>query len=196
MDLSNVQSPHGITLVGAGPLKRLDLVEFVALAPTLVAADGGANFCVSAGFLPEAVIGDLDSILPKTRAALPDARFIQFAEQDTTDFEKCMERVDAPFVLAAGFASGRLDHMLAVLSVMARDVGPPVILMADQDILFAAPKEITLDVKAGTRVLVISTGRGQRHVQRVEMAHRQASVAPNGNGRHIKRGHRPSAAYV
>ena len=152
MDLSNVQSPHGVTLVGAGPFKRSDLVESVALAPTLIAADGGANLCVSAGFFPEAVIGDLDSILPGTRAALPDANFIEIAEQDTTDFEKCMQRIDAPFVLATGFAAGRLDHMLAVLSVMARDVGPPVILLADRDILFAAPKEITLDVKAGTRV--------------------------------------------
>ena len=148
----NVQSPLGVTLVGAGPLTRSDLVDSKALAPTIVAADGGANTCIKESLTPEAVIGDFDSITADTRAALPDTRFIEVSEQETTDFEKCLTRIDAPFIIAAGFASGRLDHKLANLSVMARMPGPPVILLAEEDIVFAAPPEITIDVPRGTRV--------------------------------------------
>ena len=151
MDQSNVQSRDGITLVGQGRVERADLGEIVALAPTVVAADGGANVCVSDGFRPVAVIGDFDSITPETRDALSDSQMIEIAEQDSTDFEKCLSRIDAPFVLAVGFR-GRVDHELAVMSVMARRVGPPSILVGEEDVAFAAPSEIALRLVAGTRV--------------------------------------------
>ncbi len=152
MDQGNVQSPHGVTLVGGGVLQRVDLVDSVARAPTIVAADGGANSCISEGFAPEAVIGDFDSISADTRNALPAARFIEVTDQDTTDFEKCLTRIDAPFILAAGFSQGRLDHTLAVLSVVARRIGPPVILLSSEDIVFAAPETLAMDVVEGTRM--------------------------------------------
>lgn len=148
----NVQSPDGITLVGGGGLDRKDLVDSVAIAPVIVAADGGANACVSEGYAPAAVIGDFDSITAETRAALPEADMIEVSEQDTTDFEKCLTRIDAPFVLAVGFSAGRLDHLLTVFSVMARQVGPPVVLVSSDEIVFAAPDKITLNVSPGTRV--------------------------------------------
>lgn len=152
MDQGNVQSPRGITLVGGGAVTRVDLVDSVARAPIVVAADGGANTCLAEGFAPDAVIGDFDSISKHTRTALPDARFIEISEQETTDFEKCLSRIDAPFVLAIGFAGPRLDHALSVLSVIARRERSPVILLGEDDIVFAAPTEVALDVEAGTRV--------------------------------------------
>ena len=158
MDQVNVQSPHGVTLVGGGGLRRADLVDSVARAPTIVAADGGANSCISEGFAPDAVIGDFDSISAETRSALPDARFIEVSDQDTTDFEKCLTRIEAPFVLATGFSPGRLDHALAVLSVMARRIGPPVILLSSEDAVFAAPEQLALDVAEGTRLSLFPLG--------------------------------------
>lgn len=152
MDTSNVQSQLAITLVGNGFFDAKDLGESVARAPTVVAADGGANRCISAGHLPSFVIGDLDSITPETRAALPDATFIQITEQETTDFEKCLMRIEAPFVLAVGFTGGRLDHAMTALSVLARRVGPPTVLVSSEDVVFAAPKHLLLDVAPGTRI--------------------------------------------
>ncbi len=152
MIAGNVQSNEGVTLVGAGNPGGEEIVKAMAFAPFVVAADGGANFCLAAGISPSAVIGDLDSIHDATRTALPEARFLQVAEQDSTDFEKCLTRIDAPFVLATGFADGRSDHSLAALSALARGLGPPTILLAKEDLIFAAPAQLKLNLPAGTRV--------------------------------------------
>ena len=151
MTLGKVQSDTGVTLVGAGRPHASDIAASMALAPHLVAADGGANSCIAAGVEPCAVIGDLDSITDETRAALPEARIIEYADQDITDFEKCLRLIDAPFVIATGFTEGRLDHTLAVFSVLARCIGPPTIVLGIEDLAFAAPRRLVLDLPEGTR---------------------------------------------
>ena len=122
----------------------------MALAPTLVAADGGADLCLAAGIPPVAVIGDMDSVGVRDR--LPDTRFIEVSEQESTDFEKALTRIRAPFVLAAGFTGARLDHTLAVLSTLPKGIGPVTLVLGRDDVIFAAPQRIVLDVEAGTRV--------------------------------------------
>lgn len=151
MKLGKVQSDTGVTLVGAGRPHASDIVASMALAPHLVAADGGANSCIAAGVVPCAVIGDLDSITDETRAVLPEARIIEYADQDITDFEKCLRLIDSPFVIATGFTEGRLDHTLAVFSVLARCIGPPTLVLGDEDVAFAAPRQLVLDLPGGTR---------------------------------------------
>ena len=152
MDRAQVQSRGGVTLIGAGDPRREDLDEALKSAPTLVAADGGADFVLGWGHMPDRVIGDLDSLDPATRNALPEDRIHHVAEQDSTDFEKCLSRIDAPFILATGFTGGRSDHALAAVSVLARQVGPPTALIDAEDVIFAAPDACTLDLLPGTRV--------------------------------------------
>ena len=152
MDQRNVQSKVGVTLVGGGVIHRKDLVDSVALAPILVAADGGANACFREGFVPKTIIGDFDSILPETVTGLTTSVQIKVEEQDSTDFEKCLSRIAAPFVLAVGFTGNRLDHLLAVFSVMARHIGPPVILVDQTNVVFFAQSAVTLDLAVGTPV--------------------------------------------
>ena len=151
MTLGKVKSDTGVTLVGAGHPNAPDIAASMALAPHLVAADGGANSCIAADAEPCAVIGDLDSITNETRAALPKARILEYADQDITDFEKCLRLIDAPFVIATGFTDGRLDHTLAVLSVLARCIGPPTLVLGNEDVAFAAPRQLVLDLPVGTR---------------------------------------------
>lgn len=151
----NVRSRQGITLVGGGAPSAQNVTEALSLAPTLVAADGGANYCAKMGHEPAAIIGDFDSLSAVARARFAGSNFIEvseFAEQDNTDFPKCLARLDAPFVLAVGFSDERLDHTLANLGVLAQGEGPPTILIGTHDVVFAAPKKISLDLAVGTRV--------------------------------------------
>jgi len=163
MSNDNVVSLHGVTLVGGGILGGTDLAEAMALAPTLVAADGGADHCVATGISPVAVIGDMDSV--GVRDALPDTRFIEIAEQESTDFEKSLTRIRAPFILAVGFTGARLDHTLSVLSSLPKGIGPATLVLGRDDVIFAAPRHVTLDVEPGTRVslypLTQMTGRSK-----------------------------------
>lgn len=147
-----VDTTAGVTLVGGGALQPDDWRDALSVAPLLVAADGGADAALCAGHMPDAVIGDFDSISAAAMTRIPRDRRHRVAEQDSTDFEKCLARISARFVIAIGFSGNRLDHTLAVLSAMARVKHSPVLMLAESDVVFLAPAELSLDLQAGTRV--------------------------------------------
>jgi len=122
------------------------------MAPTLVAADGGANVALGAGRVPDCVIGDLDSLSPEARALLPAGRLHLIADQATTDFEKCLMRIAAPLILAIGFTGARIDHELAVWNVLARLGAHRCIVIGQEDVVLLAPERLRLDLAPGTRV--------------------------------------------
>ena len=165
MDENQVQSQGGVTLIGGAKPSAETLEEALKFAPMLVAADGGADCALALGHRPDAVIGDFDSVSKQARAALSGATFIEIAEQETTDFEKCLRCIDAPLVIAAGFAEARVDHTLAVFSVLARRVGPPCVVLTETDAIFAPPSRISLDLDPGSRLSLFPmanvTGRSE-----------------------------------
>ncbi len=145
-----VQSLAGITLVGGGPVSPALFREARQIAPRIVAADSGADRCLAMGFAPEAVIGDMDSISATARATLGAGRMHHIAEQETTDFDKALRSIDAPFVLAVGFIGARLDHGLAVLNALVRSPARCV-LMGPRDVVFHAPPDLRLEMRRGDR---------------------------------------------
>lgn len=153
-----IVTDRGVTVIGGGAVAPADLEAALAAAPMLVAADGGADRALALGKLPDLVIGDLDSISAEARSMIQPRRLHQIAEQDSTDFSKCLTRIKAPFVVAVGFAGLRLDHTLAALTSMAREAGPPVILLAPEDVAFMAPPRLTLPLMPGTRVSLYPLG--------------------------------------
>ena len=151
MNTAIVDSRAGVTLVGGGPLTRADLRRALAVAPRLVAADGGADRLLRLGHSPEAVIGDLDSISDAARATLAD-RLHLVAEQETTDFDKALRHIAAPFVLGLGFSGARLDHGLAVLNALVRHPDRRCLLLGQGDVSFLAPRELDLALAVGARL--------------------------------------------
>ena len=147
-----VQSQQGVTLVGAGRFSAAALAEALALAPLLVAADGGADGALRAGHMPEAVIGDLDSLTARARSLIPPGRIHLISEQETTDFDKALRSVAAPFVLGLGFSGGRLDHTLSAMNVLVRHAGRRCLLVSARDVTFHLPREIRLALPVGTRL--------------------------------------------
>lgn len=146
-----VQSRAGVTLVGSGRFGAVALARARAMAPGLVAADAGADRLLALGARPDAVIGDLDSISPAARAAF-GAVLHEVAEQDSTDFEKALRAIDAPFTLGLGFSGGRVDHGLAVLNALVRYPARRCVILGGGDATFAAPAEIALDLPPGARL--------------------------------------------
>lgn len=139
----------GVTLAGGAPFDADDLHAALALAPHAVAADGGADALAACGIMPEVVIGDMDSL----RGALPEGtRRMHVAEQDTTDFGKCLAHIAAPTCIGVGFLGGRLDHTLAALSVLLQHTDQRVVLLGAEDVAFVAPPKWAVSVEPGTRV--------------------------------------------
>ena len=112
--------PDGITLVGGGAPSRAALTRALAVAPHLVAADGGADAALDLGFTPDLAVGDFDSISEAARAVLGPDRLRHDPDQESTDFDKVLAAVDAPLILGVGFSGARLDHTLAAMSTLAK----------------------------------------------------------------------------
>ncbi|CUH40301.1 thiamine pyrophosphokinase [Jannaschia seosinensis] len=138
------------TIVGGAPVSSRVLSEALTLAPRLIAVDSGADTCLAAGHVPEAVVGDLDSISQAARIAFAD-RLHPIPEQDSTDFAKALRTFPAPLTLAVGFIGARSDHFLACLSALAR-IGERCVLLSETDCVTLCPRAIALDLAAGTRV--------------------------------------------
>ncbi len=147
-----VQSQDAISLVGGGPVTRRDLAYATARAPALVAADGGADRLLAAGRMPTAVIGDFDSISEAGRRAIAPDRQYRIDEQETTDFDKALRSVSAPFVLALGVTGARLDHGLAVLNALVRHHGCPCFVISATDVVFHVGRAVDLKLVVGDRL--------------------------------------------
>jgi thiamine pyrophosphokinase len=154
----SVDSICGVTLVGGGVFAQRDLELALSLAPMLIAADGGANALAAAGHIPQHVIGDIDSLDPALRVQLAD-RIVHIPEQDNTDFDKSLQALCAPFILALGFDGGRLDHTLAAMTSLVRYGSARVVMLAAKDICFLAPPRLTLSLAVDARVSLFPMAR-------------------------------------
>ncbi|SFC48634.1 thiamine diphosphokinase [Tropicimonas isoalkanivorans] len=147
-----VRAVDAITLVGGGDVGADDLEVALRHAPVLVAADGGAAPVVRAGLSPQAVLGDMDSLEAEIRDHIPADRFHPIADQHSTDFDKALRSVAAPFVLGVGFMGRRVDHQLANFNVLVRRAERRCVLIGAHDVVLAAPPEIALELAPGSRV--------------------------------------------
>jgi thiamine pyrophosphokinase len=129
-----------------------DLKLALSRAPVPVAADSGADRLLRLGVMPQAVIGDMDSISDQAREEIPVERQHLVPEQATTDFDKALRSIQAPLVLALGFAGARLDHGLAAFSTLIARSDRACILIGPQDVAFAAPPRLDLAVVPGDPV--------------------------------------------
>ncbi|MEL0436187.1 thiamine diphosphokinase [Phycobacter sp. K97] len=138
-----------VTLVGGGHLEEGDLNEALSLAPTLVAADGGAAAALARGHVPCAVIGDFDSLPAETQTRLPRDVLHHVAEQNSTDFDKALRSIRAPVVLGAGFLGARVDHQLAAFHTLIQPGRSPCILIGANELVFHLRRRISLPMQAG-----------------------------------------------
>lgn len=175
-----VESSEPVTLVAGGPVGRRDLVLALARAPRLVAADGGADRVLAAGYQPEMVIGDFDSISARARGLLGADRLHVIAEQQTTDFDKALRSISAPFVLALGVAGGRIDHGLAVLNALVRNADRICLAIGPQDVVFHAPPELMLRLRVGDRLSLFPLAAVSGHSTGLRWPIAGLAFAPGG----------------
>lgn len=180
MNLPIVQSTRGVTLAGGGPISARDLKLALARAPVPVAADSGADRLLRLGVTPEAVIGDMDSISDRALAEIPQDRQYLVAEQVTTDFDKALRLIEAPLVLALGFAGARLDHGLAAFATLVARAERRCILIGPQDVAFAAPLRLELALGRGEPCSLFPMARVTGRSEGLEWPIAGLDFAPDG----------------
>ena len=147
-----VLSQEPVLLVGGAHGDNAQLLSLLDEVHTVVAADSGADWLRSVGRLPDALVGDLDSVSEETLAAMPPEAVHRIAEQDSTDFDKAIRSVSAPLILGIGFLGGQVDHLLAAMTVMSRYPDRAIVLVGERDVIAHLPPRIELPLAAGTRV--------------------------------------------
>lgn len=140
-----------IAVLGGGPVLESDLSLVRAISPILVAVDRGATTALEHGVIPDAVIGDMDSISEETLKSIPAAHVHKIAEQETTDFEKCLIHVKAPLLLCVGFTGDRLDHELAAFNAIVKHPEQAIVLIGTHDVVFRLPRHLQLHLAIGSR---------------------------------------------
>ena len=175
-----VRETGAITLIGGAGAGRAALDAALLHAPVVVAADGGADSALAAGITPRAVIGDFDSISAAARARLPDETLHPIAEQDSTDFEKCLARIATPLIIGVGFSGARLDHQMAVCNALVRHPLQRCVLLGETDLMFLCPPALSLPLAAGCSVSLFPMGAVEGASEGLDWPIGGINFAPDG----------------
>lgn len=110
-----------VVAAGAGPALS------VPAARTVIAADGGLDRAAALGLDVDVIVGDLDSVSAEALAAARESgtRIVRHpVAKDATDLELALDEalaLGARRVLVVASAEGRLDHLLALLLLLASE---------------------------------------------------------------------------
>lgn len=145
-------SPRPVLLLGGGPVNQELLTDVLKLTPYVVAADGGAHHMASHDHPIQSIIGDLDSLTNLEVWRESGTKIVHIEEQDSTDFEKCVQRITQRLVIGLGFLGGQLDHELAALSTLVSNPEKLILLLGENDVVIHCPPEIALNLPIGMRL--------------------------------------------
>lgn len=143
-----------LVIVGGGAVDVPLLQRLSAEGARLVGADSGGDVIMAAGLVPDAIIGDLDSI--SDPEGWPEGtRVFRIAEQLTTDFEKCLYSTRAPVTVAMGMTGRRFDHTLSAISAATRFARERRIILSDEnDVALAMSGAFAFTIPVGERVSI------------------------------------------
>lgn len=143
-----------LVIVGGGSFDLTLLASLSAGGAALVGADGGGDAIAEAGLIPDAIVGDFDSLADPDDWE-PETRLVHIAEQETTDFEKALYSTRAPLTLALGMTGKRFDHTLAALSAVTRFGADRRIMLRDEyDLALSLSGTFSFYAEKGERVSI------------------------------------------
>ena len=143
---------------GSYPEHEIPL-EYIRNAERIICCDGSAERLINEGVIPEAIVGDLDT-LPKSIARRFPGQVFRVREQETNDLTKavrwCIKRGYKDLVIL-GATGKREDHTIGNVSLLAeytRDAS--VIMVTDTGIFRPFPESCVVDAFPGQQVSVFS----------------------------------------
>ena len=114
-------SKKGLIICNGNPPSAILLQHLWQKADYRVAADGGANQLYFYNLIPDAVVGDFDSLQPKVRKNLPNSSLFHIKEQETNDADKAVRHClnhGCTEIHILGADGGRNDQFLSSLEIL------------------------------------------------------------------------------
>ncbi len=138
-------------------------LRYLREADFLACCDGAANDCVAAGFEPDVIVGDGDSIAPNVMERYAD-RVVRIAEQETNDLSKtfhhCLQLGRRDSFVILGATGKREDHALANLALLMdyAEEHANVMLVSDFGTFYPCCDTKRLSVNPGQEVSIWNFG--------------------------------------
>jgi thiamine pyrophosphokinase len=135
--------------------------------PLFISADGASNKLCQWKIIPDYIIGDLDSITPKTKSYFKTKKVSikHIGEQEHTDFEKCIKfALSKKYneIIVIGYGGKRSDHLLNNFNVMKRYYRKCKIKLIDEDFeLFFASKITEFSCRKGDTVSLMAMPKAE-----------------------------------
>ena len=131
----------------------------------IVAADSGLALAERAGYTPDIIIGDMDSVDAELLARYPAESVIRHPiAKDYTDTELAMQKViekGCKRIWIIGGGGGRLDHLFGIRSLFERDITPCRWIMDKEDVYCIEKGNHYFSVDVGENVSVFPLGDGE-----------------------------------
>ncbi len=150
-------------------------------AERIVACDGAAIPLMAIGIMPDAVIGDLDSISGDLRERLAD-RIVHVTEQETNDLSKAFR-----FCISNGWkniailgATGkREDHTLGNISLLAdfSELAPNISMLTDEGEFIAIHGTTTVKCAVGQQISIFALDN-DTHIYSTNLKYPLNGLAP------------------
>jgi thiamine pyrophosphokinase len=140
--------------------------RFAAGADLIVAADSGLITAETAGFRPDWVLGDMDSLGdPRRLEPYPPERVLTYIrEKDYTDTELAfsfLREKGCDEIWLIGGGGGRIDHLFAIRSLFEREQYPRGWITASGEIYcLTGPGNLAFSLPAGALISVFPLGDG------------------------------------
>lgn len=126
----------------------------------LTCCDGGVNKLLSyTDKLPDAAVGDLDSVAPSLKEQLGD-RIYHYPDQDTNDLTKTMRHLygqqGRSSITLLGASGGREDHLLANLALLPTyaPLVDELVMLTDEGSFLLITEPSTIPVELGQQVSI------------------------------------------
>ena len=145
---------------GSFPVHKVPL-GFLAEADIIVCCDGSAGKVVGAGFIPNAIVGDMDSLTYELKERFSD-RIYEEKEQETNDLTKAVRwcrTAGYNEIIIIGATGMREDHTIGNISLLAEYMGEiKVKMVTDYGIFIPINDSCIVDCVAGQQVSIFSMG--------------------------------------
>ena len=154
----SISSKTVILADGTFPENEIPL-GYLRNAQSIICCDGSADQLIKAGFIPEAIVGDLDSVTAEVATKYSD-RLFPDRDQETNDLTKavrwCIER-DQKDLVILGATGKREDHTIGNISLLAEYAREADIMMVtDSGILRPYLKSCVFPAIPGQQISVFS----------------------------------------
>ena len=121
MHINTIINSHRSIIILNGEQPAKELFTLFNTDVPIIAADGATHRLSGYGLTPTFIVGDGDSCGQQN--PYPSATVVQMADQDSTDFEKCMgfaKKSNLLPCLILGINGGEIDHIVGNMQMLAR----------------------------------------------------------------------------